>query len=102
MSAASARFSSPVQRLREVRHLRAVVRRHVRMQQHRLFLGPVEQRFQLFAPRRDAGEIVLDLGGRHAVLDRLDQMFSRCLRACRAPPSRRAERGVLLAAQLFR
>jgi len=34
-------------------HLPAVMRRHVRMQQHRLFLGPGEQRFQLFAPRRD-------------------------------------------------
>jgi hypothetical protein len=54
-------------------HLRAVMRSHVRMQQHRLFGYPLKQGFQLFAPRRDPGEIVFNLGGRDAVLDRLDQ-----------------------------
>jgi hypothetical protein len=33
------------------------------MKQHRLFLGPGEQRFQLFAPQSDAGEIIFDFGG---------------------------------------
>jgi hypothetical protein len=31
---------------------------------------------QLFAPRRDAGAIVFDFGGGHAVFDRLDNVFA--------------------------
>jgi hypothetical protein len=53
----------PVQHMSKVCHLPAVFRRHVRMKQHRLFLGPGEQRFQLFAPQGDAGEIIFDFGG---------------------------------------
>jgi len=33
------------------------------MKQDWLFLGPGEQRFQLFAPQGDAGEIIFDFGG---------------------------------------
>ena len=47
--------------------------RHAGVQQDRLGLVAFEQHLELVTPRGDAGEIVLDLGRGHAVLDRLDQ-----------------------------
>jgi hypothetical protein len=62
--------------LSKVCHLLAVFRSHIRMKQDRLFLGPGEQRFQLFAPQNDAREIVFASDGGHPVLDRLDDVRS--------------------------
>jgi hypothetical protein len=46
------------------------------MKQDRLFLGPGEHRFQLFAPHHDASEIVLNFGGGYPILDRLDDVLA--------------------------
>jgi hypothetical protein len=46
---------------REILHPGPAVRRHVRLSQHRLFGCSLDQRFQLFTPRSDPSEIVLDL-----------------------------------------
>jgi hypothetical protein len=46
------------------------------MKQDGLFLGPGRQRLQFFAPHHEASEIVLDFGGRNAVLDRLDDVLA--------------------------
>ncbi|WP_292485468.1 hypothetical protein [Mesorhizobium sp.] len=73
--------------------------RHAGVEKHRLFLCLCEQRFQLLAPRRDPGEIVLDLGSRHTVLDSLDQVVTRFDELCEFA-LRRAERSILFAPQL--
>lgn len=62
-----------MERFSQRRDLLPVVARHVRVQQHRLFVRAFQHRFQLFAPRGDAREVVFDLLGGNAVLDRLDQ-----------------------------
>jgi hypothetical protein len=64
--------------LSKVCHLLAVFRSHIRMKQDRLFLGPGEQRFQLFAPQKDAREIVFASdGGTPSLIAWM--MFARCL-----------------------
>ena len=63
------------------------------MEQDGLLRGSGEQGFQLFAPRRNPGEVVLDLGGRNAVFYRLNDVVAGLGELCVS--FGRAERSVL-------
>ncbi|MDG4901386.1 MULTISPECIES: hypothetical protein [unclassified Mesorhizobium] len=69
------------------------------MEQDGLFLRSCKKGFQLFASRRNPGEVVLDFGRGYAVLDCLNDVVASLRELCEFSFGR-AEGSVLLVAQL--